>query len=223
MRKLILSLLYALLFLSQPLCAKIKGKVDIGPVLVDLDILESGRTIDTQHMKGVRGDATVIFWRGIFLKPSYTWANGDGRLSAGGIGIGQYIPFNDKFTVMGSVGVSFSSIRSKIDLEAFALSDVTQKFRSTSPYVCLEFTYLFAEKWTLMGTVQYAWSHTQTVIKHVFSDKGHSVGPNYSLGIDYSINKNWSVTFAGGYNISLSHEKHGIRAKGLKLGLAYYF
>ena len=223
MKKTILPILFALLSILQPLYCEIKGKVDIGPILIDIDILESGKTIDKQHMKGVRGDSTIVLWKGIFIKPSYTWATGDGRLSAGGVGIGQYVPLGDKWTLMPSVGISFSLLTSNIDIEPLGLSDLTQKFKSRNPYIAIDFTYLLAEKWTLMVTVQYAWCRTETTIKSVFSDKSRSVGPNYSLGIDYSLNKNWSITFAGGYNISLSKEKHGIRAKGIKLGLAYYF
>ena len=223
MQKTITLILFALVFFLKPLHSEVKGKIDIGPVLVDIDVLESGHTIQTQHMKGLRGDATIVVWNGIFLKPTYTWAQGDGRLSTGGIAIGQCIPAWKGVTIMPSVGVAFSSLRSKIDVDTLNLSNLTQKFRSTSPYISLECAYQFAEKWTIMGTVQYAWAHTKTTVKPLFSDKSRSNGPSYALGIEYSLNKNWSVTLAGAYNIALSHEKHGIRAKGVKLGLAYYF
>ena len=61
------------------------------------------------------------------------------------------------------------------------------------------------------------------VLGTIVNDKSHSDGPNYSLGIDYSLSKHWSVMLGFGYNITLSKEKHGIRGKGAKLGLSYYF
>jgi hypothetical protein len=208
------------------LYAGICGKADIGATYIDLDILKSGHTEETLHMKGFKGDATVQVYGGFVLKPGFIWAKGKGELASGSIGIGHCFPIFKNFTLIPSAGVTFSYVRTDIDLEIPGLGileDQKERFRSTSPYAALEFSYTFLENWTLIGCYQYAWSRTHTKIGKVVSEKSNCCGPNYSLGLEYSINKNWAVNFGAGYNISLSKEKHGIRGKGLKLGVAYYF
>lgn len=205
------------------LYGKCCGKVDIGPTIMDIDILESGKTIETLHMKGVKGDATILVYQGLCVKPSFIWGRGHGQLAAGTLAIGYYIPITKCLKVAPSVGMTWSHLHTRVDLEQFGLFDLRERFRSSSPFIGFEFCYTFAEKWTLMGLYQYAWSRTHTKIGHVVSDHSHSEGPNYSLGIDYSLNKHWSLIFGVGYNITLSHEKHGLRGKGAKLGVAYYF
>jgi len=225
--KALLMLLAAMAIWTKPLSGEIKGRVDVGPAYIQVDVLQSGRTTHTRHLWAARGDATIVFWKGIFLKPTATWGEGDARLAVGGIGIGQVIPVYEGLLLMPSVGVVWSYFHTKIDVEVPGLplfEDLTEKFRSRSPYIALEFSYQINAKWTLMGTYQYAWSQTHTDIKPLVSDdKSHSCGPNYSLAIDYSINKSWSATLGVGYNITLSKEKHGLRGSGVKLGVAYYF
>lgn len=215
------------LICSSNLNASCCGKADIGATLIDLDILKSGHTEETLHMKGFKGDATVQVYGGFVLKPGFIWAQGHGELASGSIGIGHCLPLFKNFMLIPSGGVIFSYVRTRVDLEIpgtdIVLDDLRERFRSVSPYAALEFSYTFLEKWTLMGCYQYSWSRTHTKIGDVVSETSHCCGPNYSLGIEYSFNKNWSVNFGAGYNISLSKEKHGIRGKGLKLGLAYYF
>ena len=199
------------------------GKIDIGPVFLDVDILESGKTVETLHMKGVKGDATLLIYEGLCIKPNFIWGRGHGQLAAGTIAVGYYIPLTKKIKILPNVGVTWSNLHTRVDFEPIGLFDLKERFHSRSPFIGLEFCYTFAKKWTLMAVYQYAWSRTHTKIGSIVSDKSHSRGPNYSLGIDYSLNEHWSLTFGVGYNITLSHEKHGIRGKGAKLGLAYYF
>lgn len=204
---------------STDLC----GKVDIGPTIMNIDILESGKTIETLHMTGVKGDATVIVYKGFCIKPSFLYGEGHGQLAAGTIAAGCYIPITEKLRILPNVGITWSYLRTRVDFEPLGLSDLKERFRSNSPFLGMEFCYSITEKWTLMGVYQYAWCRTHTKIKPIVSDKSHSCGPNYSLGVDYSFNEHWSVTAGIGYNITLSKEKHGIRGKGAKIGLAYYF
>jgi long-subunit fatty acid transport protein len=79
----------------------------------------------------------------------------------------------------------------------------------------------------VMATYQYAWSRTHTKLTHehnkLVSEKSHSCGPNYTLGVEYYVDDHWAINCGIGYNISLSKEKHGLRGKGAKLGVAYYF
>lgn len=202
---------------------EVHGKFDLGPALIDIDILESGKTIETLHMKGVKGDATVLIYQGLCIKPGFMWARGHGQVASGTVAVGYYIPLTNKLKVLPNVGVTWSELHTRVDFEDFGLYNLKERFRSSSPFIGLEICYGFAEKWTLIGLYQYAWSRTHTKIGSIVSDKSHSCGPNYSLGIDYCINDQWSVMLGVGYNITLSKEKHGIRGKGVKLGLAYYF
>lgn len=224
MHTIIFRFLVVLLGLTvSSLYGEIYGKVDLGSTIMDVDILESGKTVETLHMKGVKGDATVLVYQGLCMKPSFIWGRGHGQLAAGTLAVGYYLPINKKLKILPHVGITWSYLQTRVDLEQLGLSHLKERFRSSSPFIGLEMCYTIAEKWTLVAVYQYAWSHTHTKIGHIVSDKSHSCGPNYSLGIDYSLNKHWSWIFGVGYNVTLSKEKHGIRGKGAKLGLAYYF
>lgn len=222
-----MSILNVMIFLFMmafsSLHCEICGKADLGGTLMDVDILESGKTIKTLHMKGVKGDATVAVYEGLCIKPSFIWGKGGGQLFAGTAAVGYCIPLAKTFKILPHVGVTWSYLETRVDLENFCLFDLKERFRSSSPFIGMEFCYSITSRWTVMGLYQYAWCRTHTKIGSVVSQKSHSCGPNYALGIDYSINEHWSVVCGLGYNITLSKEKHGIRGKGAKLGLAYYF
>lgn len=201
-----------------------KGKIDVGAAFIDVDVLESGKTVETLHMVGVKADLTVLFYKGWFIEPNIIWAQGDGRLVAGTIGIGHYFPIGKRLTILPSVGWGFSHLHNEIDLPTpLGKMEFTRKFHSTSPYISLKVNYQLAEKFYVFGYVQYAWSSTKTTLVHLLSDKSHSEGPNYAVGVEYSVTPKWSITAGVAYNISLSHEKHGLRAKGAKIGVSYYF
>lgn len=224
MHMIILPLLLFFSSLSFPsLYGMLCGKVDLGPTLMDIDILESGKTVETLHMKGVKGDATLLVYEGLCIKPGFIWGRGHGQLAAGTIAVGYYFPITDKFKILPNIGMTWSYLHTRVDFQEIGLFDLKERFRSNSPFLGMEICYSLTDKWTLMGIYQYAWSRTHTKIDSIVSNKSHSCGPNYALGIDYSINNHWSVTFGLGYNITLSKEKHGLRGKGAKLGIAYYF
>lgn len=203
--------------------AFIHGKIDVGPTIMNIDVLESGKTIETLHMKGVKGDANFLLYEGLYVKPSILWGKGHGELTSGSLSVGYYLPITKKFKILPNVGITWSYLRTTVDIEPLMMFDLKERFRSASPFIGMELCYSITEKWTVMAIYQYAWSRTHTKIAKIVSDHSHSCGPNYSLGVDYSINKNWSVTFGVGYNIMLSKEKHGLRGYGAKLGAAYYF
>lgn len=207
----------------SPISAAINGRVDVGAVLIDLDILESGKTTETLHMKGVRGDATILVYEGLCVKPGFIWSSGHGELTTGTIAIGYYLPILEKLNILPNVGITWSYLHTKVDFEELGFFNLKERFRSSSPFIGMEFSYSITDKLTLMGIYQYAWSRTHTKIKPIVSETSHTCGPNYALSLDYSLNKNWSATFGLGYNITLSKEKHGLRGKGAKLAVAYYF
>lgn len=201
---------------------EIDGRVDVSEALISLDILESGKTIETLNMNGLKTDATIAVYKGICIKPGLILAGKDGQFSSFSIALGQYIPVTDSFSVLPSVGVTWSYLHTRIDFPDFLQFDLKEKFRSVSPFLALELSYKYGD-WRVTGLYQYAWSHTHTTIRPLFSDKSHSEGPNYGLSVEYSVTKNWAVNVGAGYNITLSKEKHGLRGKGMKFGLAYYF
>lgn len=204
---------------------EIHGKLDLGGGLLDVDILESGKTIETLHMSGAKGDATVLIYEGIAVKGGFVWGWGDGQLRSGTVAAGYYLPLFKGFSILPTVGITFTYLSTLVDLnpDISDLKDLKERFRSDSPFIGFDFGYTFLEKWTIMGTYQYGWSRTHTKIKPFVSSKSHSDGPNYNLGIEYNFDEHWVINFGVGYNIMLSHEKHGLRGKGAKLGVAYYF
>jgi hypothetical protein len=199
------------------------GRLEIAPAIINLDILESGRTVETLHMYGVRGDAILAVYKGISLKGGFTLGRREGKLNSGFIGIGQYLPLYEGLSILPSVGVAFSELYTRIDFEELGLFHLKEKFRSTTPYLSLELAYDITKCLSVTLLYQYGWAHTHTTIKPLFSNKSHSCGPNYGISLDYKIKDHWYVSLGAGYNITLSKEKHGLRAKGAKLGIAYYF
>lgn len=229
MKQFVIHLIFVILgFTCSTLQGEIRGKLGLGAVYLDVDVLESGKTVETLHMKGVKGDATVLLYKGFCIKPGFIWGEGHGVLSSGSIAAGCYIPITDCLKILPNVGCTWSYLHFKLDLEEMMLFNLKERFRSASPFIALEISYSITPKWTITALYQYAWSRTHTKIRSphlgtIVSDKSHSCGPNYSLGVDYSFNKNWSLIFGVGYNITLSKEKHGLRGKGAQLGFAYYF
>ncbi len=201
----------------------IKGRIDVGATLMDIDILESGKTVKTLHMKGVKGDASFFLYEGLCLKPSFLWGKGHGGLTAGTLAVGYMIPTWKKILILPNVGATWCYLHTRVSFEELGLHHLKERFRSCSPFIGMEICYPITDQLTIMALYQYAWSHTHTKIKPIVSQKSHSCGPNYALSLDYSLNKQLSLTFGVGYNITLSKEKHGLRGKGAKLGLAYYF
>lgn len=231
------SLCLCMLLMSTALYSEIRGKLDLGPAYVHIDVLESGKTVKAMHMGALKGDATVLVWKGVGLKGGFLAASGQGDLISYNVGVGHYTPLTDYFSLTPSVGVTFTYLSTHINLEEKHLFHLKERFRSDSPYIALEFSYKFNDKWTLIGMYQYGWSRTHTKITttrrthfpfplpspKLVSDHSHSDGANYSLGIDYTINNCWTVNFGAAYNLTLSHEKHGLRGYGFKLGTSYYF
>ena len=208
--------------------AFLSGKVDIGATYLDIDYLNSGNTIKRDHLAGVKADATVQIIGGFLAKASGIWGKSDdGKLASAAFALGHYFPVAPGLAVIPSLGVNFSYLTTLIDLELsdapIVLEDLRERFRSVSPYLGLDVCYTFFKKWTFLFGYQYAWSYTHTKISNLVSDSSHCFGSNYTVGIEYSICKNLAVNFGVGYNVSLTKEKHGIRGKGCKLGIACYF
>lgn len=214
-----LALLF-LLFLPLSLRADCLGKIDVGPAYVHVDVLENQRTVKTMDLVAFKGDANFLIYKGFCIKPSVLYGSGHGSICSGGVGLGHCFPFfSDRVILTPSIGCTWTNLKTTISLPMFALKNLKERFRSTSPYLCLELTVNLSDKWRICGLYQYAWSRTHTIIKHFVHANGHSRGPNYGLQLEYDIAKKWSINLGAAYNLTLSKEKHGLRGAGVKLGI----
>lgn len=205
------------------------GKIDVGPVYIHTDVLESGQVKDKLDTYGMRADGTLQAFpcspwlQGVFVKPTVTYAEGDGKYFSTGCGLAHYIPITCKFKLAPSVGVNYTTVRSNTDFPAFGLYDLKQRFRAWTPYVGLEGYYTFNDQWMLSGGIQYGWAKTRTEYETLGTFKGESKGLSYSAMVDYYFTKCWSVNLAVAYNHQRTQERHGNKSLGGRLGLGYTY
>lgn len=231
MKRFFLALVFACLSFGT-LAAQIQGAADLGATWLKVDVLESGKTVDTLYMRGVRGEATVAVYQGLAVKPLFLFAWGHGDLATGSLAVGYYLPVAEKWRIFPNFGGTLSYLSTKIDVEVdeipgLRFEDVKERFRSSTAFLGLDVHFLATDKITVRLSYQYGWSHTHTKLSHkeheLPNSKGHSCGGNYALGVDYAVTPSWSITAGAAYNITLSKEKHGLRGCGGKLGVSYYF
>lgn len=229
----------SLLYGDSPFCCR--GRVDAGPAFYRIMVQENGKTTQTIDVYGARADATLLFFKklGLCLKPFATGAGGDGAFYGYGIGLGHYTPLSDWLYVIPLIGLSWTDLRTHVDLElptgfppplppAVALKNVKERFDSNSRYVGFEVLYQALTNVWLTFDYQYAWANSKTILTHgdlpegrLVSD-GSTQGSNFAGSIDYYFpESNWSLGLAGGFNSSLDEEKFGIEGWGLKLSIGY--
>ncbi len=233
-------ILYSLISLILPLSAfadQCGGKVDAGPVYVHLDVLESGHTVKKLDMFGFKVNGTVMLKEGygFCIKPDILYASGHGELIAGALGLGHVTPINDSFCLTPTVGLSLTNLRTSLNLElipGLPKFHFRERFRSLAPYIALEGTYTIVKGLRVCASIQYSWSRTHTKIEKLDDVtqikgsgkvKGNSKGPSYAMMIEKDLNEKWSLHLGAAYNEGLTHEKHGLRGYGIKLGLAHWF
>jgi hypothetical protein len=205
------------------------GKVDFGPVYVHLDVLHSGHTIKKLDLAGFKLNGTIMLktGSGFCIKPDVIYAQGHGELFAGSFGFGHVTPINDKFCVTPTIGVTLTNLRTSISPRIpqlnFQRVHLKERFRSLAPFIGLDMHYNIYEGYRICGSIQYAWSHTHTRIQKEGKFKGDSQGASYAVMLEKDLSKEWSVHIGAAYNLALSHEKHGLRGYGFKLGIARWF
>lgn len=208
------------------------GKLDIGAAYVHVDLLQKGVTYHKLDFGAVKADLNWNVYQGILFKPTilYGKAKNHDYIFNYGAGVGLCIPLNECISFVPSVGITWgylkaSHITFQLKDEDLRLMfyDIQQSFRSVSPYVGLEGIYKLTPCWKLIGCVQYSWSRTHTEFKNIANVKENSQGWNISGLVEYDLSDCWSLNLGGAYNSSLSHEKEGIRAYGIKLGIAFWF
>lgn len=203
-----------------------RGRIEIAPAFLHLDILESGHTVKRMDMWGIRAEVGYRIWKGLFIKPSLIY--GEGGASKGGtftgtVLVGHYVPLTSNLAVAPSAGISYCHLWTEIDLPQYKLKNLKEKFRSVSPIIGLECYYKISPDLRVSATVQYSWSNTRTTISHLGTSKSKSKGFIYSFSLEKDLNAQWSLNVGAAYNLSLTKERHGLRASGIKVGLARWF
>lgn len=211
------------LFASKYLVGDCRGKLDIAPTFVHLDVLNFGKTVKTMDLPAVKVDANAIIYKGLCIRPGFLYGNNRGCLLTTGAGLGYVIPLK-RWCFTPSIGANYTYVRTKIPIELMGFKfKVQEKFRSWSPYLSIEVFYKISKEWRTGLLFQYAWSRSHTTIKKYGSDKSNAKGPSYAFILERDFNEQWSLNLGFAYNTSLTREKHGIRGYGMKLGLAYWF
>lgn len=199
-----------------------RGKLDIGPAFVHVDILESEKTVKSIDMPAIRGEGHWLIYQGLALKPTLIYASNQSELFGGQLGLGYCIPWN-KFLFTPSAGWGYTNFNTRTDVPPYGLTNQKERFRSNSPYIAFDVSYTFIENWRIAFTAQYMWSRTKTKIAQVGTFHSRPEGPNYAAQLEYDVTHEWSVNVGAAYNISLDRERFGIRGYGIKIGIARWF
>jgi hypothetical protein len=211
------------LFASKYLFSDCRGKVDVAPAFVHLDILNFGKTVKTMDLPAIKADANYLIYKGLCIKPGVLYGSNRGRLFTGGLGLGFALPYK-RWCFTPSIGANYTAVKTQIPIDFGGIKfKACEKFHSWSPYISLEVFYRIMKNWRAGFQVQYAWSRSHTTIKGLGSDKSNAKGPSYALVIERDFCEHWSLNLGAAYNISLTREKHGLRGYGMKLGLARWF
>lgn len=207
---------------QTPNCAK----VDIGPAYVHMDVLESGVTVHHMDMAAVRLDATFVFCGGFTFKPMLMAARGEGELYTASAALGYSVPLATWFAMTPQAGIGYSYLNTKFERNIFGLSLLTEHtYKSYSPFAGIDLIFILGSGWRAGGSILYAWANTRTDLTELGQKniRSESQGFAYAASIEKDITDNLSISLSGGYNNTLSKEKHGLRGYGAKLGLAYWF
>src|ERR1700733_13064527 len=207
---------------ASSLCAECMGKFEIAPAYVHIDVLEKRNTVKKINMGAIRSEANFMIGKGWVLKPMGLYGKGDGgELTTASLGFGACIPLGKRFILIPSIGAAYTCLNTSFELEheVFGPLKFKESFHSISPYIGLELNYRIRPDLRIGASIQYAWSRSKTKIKDLFTQKGHSQGPNFSSLLEYDFNQKWSMNMGFAYNESLSREKDGIRGYGAKLGI----
>lgn len=220
--------------------AQVKGRVDAGYVDLQMNLLESGKTINKLWMGGGRVDSTIVPFEGygVALKTSTTAVTGDGDMFNNSLGLGHYTPINDRWTLVPAAGWTYTHLSSMHDIPSVGLYNIREKIRSNSVYIGTDIIFKINEEWYLTGVVQYAWARSTTFLgtkgrSSIFAPNfiipfnqnvnGSSSGLSGAAIVDYYFREDWSFNVAFGYNSTLSEERHGLRVLGWKAGMSYTF
>ncbi len=218
------------------------GRVDVGPVYVQVQVLEDGSKMQEINLFGGRVDASILPFKdsGFAIKPTATASRGDGEFYTYGVGLGYYIPFFKCCYFVPVAGLGWTNLSTTVDLTfptglqppfpgEVLVRDIDERFRSDSRYLGFELMCQFRESIYTTFIYQYAWADGDTRLRDDFFpggevvSKGKTSGANFAVSIDYYFTKCFSTSIAAGVNNSLDENRFGIRAYGVKLSVGYYF
>lgn len=222
---------YVALFLALFLPSKIqaegeccKGRLEIAPVFLRLELLDQYVPVKKMTLYGLKWDAVWISERGYAVKPNVLFATGnDSSLCAANVGFGRCLPVNDCLIFVPNIGIGGSYVTTLIDIPAFGLEDLGEKFVAIAPYVGLELIFNLTNNLRFSALFQYAFSWSRTTVEDFPTTTQKTSGPNLGFQIERDLKNKWSVNFGVGYNYSLSKDNSGLRAKGAKLGIVKWF
>lgn len=209
-------IIFGIGFLSK---AEAAGKVDVGAIYVNLQLINNGDKSQELDLYGARIDTSFQIVHGLLGKVAASYANGDGSdfvfLTTA---LGYYIPIQKCFILIPQGGLSYSHLNTKLDP-----FDLDEKFTSYTPFVGIEAVYKYSECINISGSVLYGFAQTKTEIESFPNTKGESKGPSYAIMAEYMLTKCASISLTWAYNLSMSREKHGIKGQGARLAFGYYF
>ncbi len=225
-------------------CAICKGKFDTGPAYINIDVLQRGKTFRSLNLFAWKADAYYEIYNGFTVKASGMIGGGEAHFYTLAGGVGFCIPFKC-FSFFPNAGYCGGNFKSTFDLQhrievsgltkpiKIEFDNVEEDIDSHGPYIGIDITYKISKSWRAVFVFQYAWSHVDTEYKwesdnSLFPDidehfRTKTSGPNYALLIEHDFSDNFSVNLGLGYNMSLSKDKEGLRAKGAKIGAVYWF
>ena len=221
--------------------AQCSAKVDLGVAYVHLDNLTHGHTTHSADLAALRGEVSFKLFKGLILRPYALYGasspfktNSEDSLFTTGVSIGHCIPVMEKLIIQPNVGWAYTrsktvfndtvqQINPILGVIDIHFHGIKQTFNSNGPFIGLDAYYAFTDYFRLNISFQYAWSRTHSEVHNAFNSKDDAKGANWSAMLEYDLNECWSVNVAGAYNNSLTHEKHGLRAAGAKLGIARWF
>lgn len=216
MRKFLILICLSLCLSLEALC---KGKLDIAPSWMKIDVLEFGKTVRKIDTSGARVGLDYFLWRNVLAKGTFLAGRGDANFENYTLGLGACFPLKDTFYFTPHAGYTYMNFRTTFDLPQYMLTHIKQHFTSHGPYVGLDAQWCITEKFRIGLGFTYGWSKIKTVIKPLSMVKSSAKGPSYSALIERDIDSKWSVNVGFGYNLSLDNKKHGLRGKGIKVGI----
>jgi hypothetical protein len=225
--------LCSLLLFSSSLFA-VRGKVDGGPVKIEIDIVNKGKKERQLDFTGGSINGSFVFGEyGFCLKPKLMAASGEGETWNAGIGAGVVLPLDLKdygtLYTTPSAGIAFGELNTHLDMTSpLVLNGVSEVHHTQTPYVGIDFAWSTNCKLMFSFMYQYGWSRSHTVIKHstagtLLDQKTEAAGSNYAFQVDYYYTDNWSVNAAYALNTSYSKEKNGFEAHGYRIGVGRSF
>jgi len=220
---------------SETECKECRGKIDTGPTYVNIDVLQNGRTIRSLDLFAWKADLFYRIISGFSVKASGLIGGGDARFFTAGGSVGFCFPVFERINLFPNIGYCGGRFHSTIDLPIevapgmhIHIQDVNEHVKSSGPFIGLDGTFKIDETWRIILVFQYAWSKVHThFTKHKDGIDAHydsrTRGPNYAAVIEHDIADNWSLSFGVGYNLTISKDKEGLRGKGAKAGIVYWF